>query len=276
MNEHFPTGAIQSWKRRVEAHHAQSLRVMSEERRAGDFWQPHAAGFRADPRRTDDEALNAIAELTPDGSTLLDVGGGAGRFAVALASRCSVATVVDPSPAMLEQLREAASDAGRDNVRAIHAEWQDAQVEPADIVLCSHVVYGIADIEPFLTKLTDHAHRRVIMLSFIRSPQSWLAPLWKPVHGEIRIDLPGLPELVNVLWEMDIYPNVQMLTPSPPQTFDSVESALENLTGRLWADDPAARRRLGDCIEEYLEPVDGGYRIRGVPPVRQGMVWWDV
>ena len=149
MNEHFPTGAIQSWKRRVEAHHAQSLRVMDETRRTGDFWKPVAAGFRADPRRTDDEALNAISELAPDGSTLLDVGGGAGRFAVALAFNSPAVTVVDPSEAMLDQLREATSEAGLDNVSAVRAEWQDAQVEAADVALCSHVVYGVAGIEPF-------------------------------------------------------------------------------------------------------------------------------
>lgn len=276
MNEHFPTGAIEAWKRRVEAHHAQSLRVMDEARRTGDFWKPLAAGFRADPRRTDDEALNAISELAPDGSTLLDVGGGAGRFAVALAFKCDFATVVDPSAAMLEQLREAAIEAERGNVVAIRGEWPNANAPISDIVLCSHVVYGVADIEPFLQKLTDHARRRVIMLSFIRSPQSWIAPLWEPVYGERRIDLPGLPELVNVLWEMEIHPNIRMLTPSAPQTFESVENAVENLAGRLWISDPAARRRLENSIEDHLEPVDGGYRIRGVPPIRQGMVWWDV
>lgn len=275
MNEHFPTGAIQSWKRRVEAHHAQSLRVMDETRRTGDFWKPLAASFRADPRRTDDEALNAIAELAPDGSTLLDVGGGAGRFAVALAFNSPAVTVVDPSEAMLDQLREATSEAGLDNVSAVHAEWQEAQVETADVVLCSHVVYGVVDIEPFIAKLSAHA-RRVIMLSFIRSPQSWIAPLWEPVYGERRIDLPGLPELVNVLWEMDFHPNIRMLTPSAQQTFDSIEDAVENLAGRLWIADSAARRRLEDCIEDHLEQVDGGYRIRGVRPIRQGMVWWDV
>lgn len=275
MNEHFPTGAIQAWERRVEAHHAQSLRVMDETRRTGDFWKPVAAYFRADPHRTDDEALNAISELAPDGSTLLDVGGGAGRFAVALAFNSPAVTVVDPSEAMLDQLREATAEAGLDNVSAVRAEWQDAQVEAADVALCSHVVYGIADIEPFMAKLSTHA-RRVIMLSYIRAPQSGIAPLWEPVYGERRIDLPGLPELVNVLWEMEIHPNVRMLTPLAPQTFESVESAVEDLAGRLWISDPAARRRLEDRIEDYLDPVEHGYRMRGVRPMRMGVIWWDV
>ena len=274
MNDRSPTGAIESWRRRVESHHAQSLRVMNEAQRTGDFWKSHAAGFRADPRRTDDEALNAIAALTPRDSTLLDVGGGAGRFAVALAFRCAAATVVDPSESMLDQLREAASEAGRDNVSAVFAEWQDADVESADVVLCSHVVYGVADIEPFLAKLNAHANKRVILLSFVLSPQSWIAPLWEPVYGERRIDLPGLPELVNVLWEMGFYPNVRMLTPSPPQTFESVDAAIENLSGRLWITDDAVHRRLEDSIADHLEPVDGGYRVRGVGAVRQGLVWW--
>ncbi len=272
------TGAIDNWRSRVEAHHAQSERVMDESILSGDFWRRLAPMFRADPRRTDDEALNAIAELVDEGSTLLDVGGGAGRFAVALAFRCRSVAVVDPSESMLEQLSEAVAEAGLDNVTGIGSAWESAAPEPADFVLCSHVVYGVADVEPFVRKLAAHSSKRVALLSFVDSPQSGISSLWKPVHEEERIDLPALPELVNVLWEMDIYPSIQMLTPSSPSVFDDVESALAETKQRLFVSaNSAAERRLEECIEDYLEQTaDGRLRIHGARPTRQGLISWEV
>ena len=51
------------------------------------------------------------------------------------------------------------------------------------------------------------------------------------VYGEARVNLPALPELMNVLWEMGIYPSVRMLTPTGPQVFESVEAAVEEVSG---------------------------------------------
>ncbi len=269
--------AAEAWRRRVEAHHAQSLAVMEESMKRGDFWRKRAPMFRANPRRTDDDALNAIAELVDADSTLLDVGGGAGRFAVALSLRCRRATVVEPSESMLAQLREAADEAGASNVRAVQSEWETAKVDAADVVLCSHVVYGVADIAPFVEKLIVHANRTVAMLMFVDSPQASVSRLWEPVHGERRIDLPALPELMNVLWEMGVYPNVRMLASSPSHTFESVETAADEVAGRLFiGNDADARRRLEERIEDYLEPSADGYRMRGSRRPRQGLIWWEV
>ena len=269
------TPAAESWKRRVESHHAQSLRVMDESWRQGDFWRSLAPMFRADPHRTDDEALNVIAELVTADSTVLDVGGGAGRYALPLALRSRSVTVVEPSESMLAQLCEATTEAGLSNVEAILSDWETAAVEAADIVLCAHVVYGVADVRPFLEKLSAHARRLVVLLSFVDSPQSSLAPLWEPVHGEQRINLPALPELVNVLWEMDIYPSVRMLTSIRAQSFESFEAAVDELSGRLFlGEDSDARARLESLVNDYLEQHDEGYRITSARPVRQGVIWW--
>ena len=268
--------AIERWRSRVEAHHTQSESVMDEAALSGDFWQRLAPMFRADPRRTDDEALNALLAMVYEDWSVLDVGGGAGRFAVALALKCRSATVVDPSAAMLEQLREAAAEAGADNVSSVHTGWEAARVESADFALCSHVVYGVADIRPFVEKLQDHARRRVALVSFVDSPQSHIAPLWEPVHGERRVNLPALPELMNALWEMDIYPSVTMLSQTRSQRFDSRADALEEMRQRLYVgSDEEKERRLERALGDMLVEVDGGYAMRGARLVRQGVVWWD-
>lgn len=268
--------AIDAWKRRVLAHHGQSEGVMAA---AGwsddDFWQPYARFFRLDPRRQDDPVLDVLLSMVDEGDRALDVGGGAGRMALPMALKCEHVHVVEPSESMVAQLHESAADAGIGNVSVTQAVWEDAEVEAADVVLCAHVVYGVADIEPFVRKLEAHSRSLVALLAFVESPMTRISPFWKPVHGEERIDMPALPELVNVLWEMGIYPDVQMLGPEPPDRFEDRDVALTQLRNRLYVHAGSAEdERLRASMDELLTDEDGGVAVRGVAWTRQGFLSW--
>ncbi|PZC47872.1 MAG: 2-polyprenyl-3-methyl-5-hydroxy-6-metoxy-1,4-benzoquinol methylase [Chloroflexi bacterium] len=184
---------------------------MGGEEPAGDFWVPHAHRFVADPRRTDDPEVARLSQLLDPGDSLLDVGGGAGRLALPLALTCRHATVVEPSSAMVKLLLQSATEAGIDNITAIQENWEDVEVLPADVVLCAHVVYGDEDIEGFIAKMTANARKSVAILLYFSSPQTPISPFWSRVHHEERVHLPAVPELLTVLWEMGIFPDVEML-----------------------------------------------------------------
>ena len=269
-------GAIEIWNERVKRHHAQSEAVMEA---AGwsddDFWRPYARFFRLDPRRQGDPVLDLLLPMLMPGDTVLDVGGGAGRLALPVALRCRHVSVVEPSDSMITQLQESASDAGIDNVSVTQAVWESAVVDTADVALCAHVVYGVSDIEPFIRKLEAHANSLVVLLSFIESPMNRISRFWKPVHGEERIDMPALPELVNVLWEMGIYPDVQMLAPVMPDRFEDREVALTQLRNRLYVREGSPEdTRLQDAMKVLLDDTEAGVNVRGVAPVRQGFLSW--
>ena len=270
-------GAIEVWKQRVEAHHAQSEAVMAAAAWSDDdFWQPYARFFRLDPRRQDDPVLDVLLAMVERGSTALDVGGGAGRMALPMALKCEQVHVVEPSDSMITQLRESAAGAGIENVSVTQATWEKAEVDAADIALCAHVVYGVADIEPFIRKLEAHAKSLVVVLAFVESPMNRISRFWEPVHGEERIDMPALPELVNVLWEMGIYPDVQMLGPVLPDRFEDRDVALTQLRNRLYVRAGSPQdARLQAAMDGLLEDLDGGVAVKGVPPVYQGFIYWN-
>lgn len=270
------SSAIDYWKQRVDGHNLQSTRIEGKSLWASsDFWRPLMSHFAVDPHRTDDPGLNRLLTEVNSDSTVIDVGGGAGRFALPLALRCKSVVVVEPADSMVESLTQNAREAGINNVTVVQELWEDAKVEPADIVLSAHSVYGVVEVEPFIRKLETHAKTQVIMIALVNQPESQLSPFWKPLYGEERVDLPGLRELVNVLWELDIYPALQMFPPTPVPTFESKEAAFEELKRRLRVDDGSQEeRRLSAALPDLLIETPNGLATKGVPPRRLGLISW--
>jgi cyclopropane fatty-acyl-phospholipid synthase-like methyltransferase len=73
--------ALADWAARVRANRDQAERFR-EQTEGADFYAPVASAFRADPRRTDEPALEMLLGLVRPGDTWLDIGSGAGRYAM--------------------------------------------------------------------------------------------------------------------------------------------------------------------------------------------------
>jgi SAM-dependent methyltransferase len=268
------TSSIEAWKARIEDHNAQSLRARGDRPEDDDWWSTLAGGFRADPQRTDDPVANLLRDWVTPETTVLDVGGGAGRYALPLALSCKHVTVVEPSPSMVSQLLEGAREAGIENVSAVEAGWEEAEVEPAGLVVCANVVYGVADIEPFIAKLDAKAKERVVVVVFMDAPMSMLSPLWRAVHGEERIELPALPQLLPVLWEMGIFPNVEMV-PATPRYSPNMDAAIGIARHMLHLQAGTEKdESLQKAVRELAVETPEGVMLRRGAARPLGVVWW--
>jgi SAM-dependent methyltransferase len=137
------------------------------------------AGTR-EPSPSDREA----ARWLPPGGTVLDVGAGAGSASLALARTAGRIVAVDESAAMLDAFVDAAA-AARVPAATVQGRWPDVAVRvgPADVVVCHHVLYNVADLAPFVAALTGHARRRVVVELTGRHPLVDMGPLWRRFHG---------------------------------------------------------------------------------------------
>ena len=267
--------AIQQWKSMVEAEHFQSEKMRRHEPPPSDHWRPYAQQFKADPSRTDDPLVNRLKREVQAHQTLLDVGAGGGRLSLPLALNCRHVFAVEPSSSMAQVLSQQLSDLSIQNVSLVQAKWEDAEVEAADVVLCCHVLYVVADIEGFLRKIESHTRQSVLLVLYKSAPQSQTYPLWKRVHGEERLPLPSLPELQEVLAELDIDAQVEMLPPQQSRGFDDQEQALEQLSRRLYlAPDSPEMSQLESMLPDLLEEVEGTLVIRGSQSLEPGLVIW--
>src|SRR3982074_2472339 len=107
--------ALRDWAARVRANRTQVDQF--REVAPADFYAPVAGMFRADPRRRDEPALEALRALVRPTDTVLDIGAGGGRYALALALLVRDVVAIDPSVGMLNVLREGMAEHDIRNIR---------------------------------------------------------------------------------------------------------------------------------------------------------------
>ncbi len=271
-----------AWATRVRANREQVDRFR-EVPDGSDFYAPVTSLFRADPTRTEDPVLDVLLDLVRSGDTWLDVGAGAGRFALPLARALDPSggsvVALDASRSMLEGLREIADDYAIENVRVIEARWPPDDPDrasgfAADVVLIAHVGYDIEAIGPFLGALEDAAERLCVAVLMERVPASAADPFWPPVHGETRVSLPAMPEVVEILEARGRHPSVVRVEVEP-RRFETRDQLGGFVRRQLWIDpDGPKEARLQAALDELAVPDGDGWAIRDRGTSTVGIVTW--
>ena len=270
-----------SWGARVRANREQVERLR-EVPDGTDFYAPVTSLFRADPTRTDDPVLDALLALVRSGETWLDVGAGAGRFALPIARALDPSggsvIALDPSRSMLEGLLEIAEDYAVENVRTIEARWPlDARAVAdfeADVALIAHVGYDVEGIGPFVDALEAAAGRLCVAVLMEHVPASAANPFWPPVHGEERVALPALPDLLELLEARGRRVSVERIA-IEPRSFESRE-ALEGFVRRqLWIDPAGPKeKRFQEALDALAVQTADGWTLEGRSVGPAGVVTW--
>lgn len=215
----------------------------------------------------------AWAALDPPGS-VLDVGSGPGTACLPLIPRATAVTAVDADPQMLDLLAERAP-AGRVQVSRVHGSWPQVapQVAAADVVTCHHVLYNVPDLEPFVTALTGHARRLVVVEITTNHPLSSLNPLWLTFHGLTRPDRPTADDLLAVLAAMGLTVGQRLWRREAGADYASFDE-LTDVTRRRLCLPPERAADVADALRELgvdpAQPVDLGSSGRDVVTI-----WWD-
>jgi SAM-dependent methyltransferase len=269
-----PEDALAAWAARVRADREQVTRCREVEDPA-DFYAPIAQRFAQDPERTDEPVLDALLALADPGDAWLDIGSGGGRYALPLARRVRQVVALEPSPAMLDVLRDGMAAHAIPNIEIVHGRWPDmaGSLPRVDVVLMAHVGYDIEDIGPFLSA-AEAVSRRCLMVMSEGATTTAATALWEPVHGEARVRLPALPELVTLLLALGRLPQVTLAERTPP-AFESLEALLVMTRRQLWVRPGSVRdQRLTDLVRAKARPQASGWSLDWRSS-KVGLVAWE-
>jgi SAM-dependent methyltransferase len=197
MNGQAP-GALDRWRQQLEGWAIpEAILAAAPE----SPWGFPVGLFRSRARRAGERpptpsTLEAARHL-PAGGSVLDVGAGGGAASLPLAGTAGRLVGVDASADMVASFLAAAEAAGVP-AEGVEGTWPEVagRVGPADVVVCHHVLYNVADLAPFARALTDHARRRVVAELTDRHPLVGLGPLWRRFHGLERPTGPSADDAV--------------------------------------------------------------------------------
>lgn len=261
MDELLDTDWAAHWRTLVEARTAAgTVDGRPTGGRDPHFWDRRARRFQANLGAQPDPFLDVVEPFVTPSSTVLDVGGGYGRHSVPLAGRAEWVTLVEPSAGMRDRVPDLP------NLTLVASDWMDAEVQPAGIVLCAHVLYGVPDPVPFIEKLERSATERVLLC--LRGGAS-------PHLTERLLPRPRMPQLedcFNLLRQMGIAPEVVWWPVPLHLHWDDFEDAVEECAewlGPRW-DEESGRAWL----RRHLRPAEGGGFEYEEAPTMTGALHW--
>jgi SAM-dependent methyltransferase len=227
------------------------------------YWDRRAASFARSTQSRADEFLGVLDPYLSPRKTLIDAGAGTGRHAVPLSDRLEWVTAVEPSEGMRGMIPP------RANMTVIASTWEEAEVAPADLVICCHVLYGVADPAPFITKLDRSARERVfVMLRESDDLPHPAAAIRARLRGDAGPRLPRFSDLFMLLMQMGIAPEVNFLSYPILTRYSGLEEALidaRSFVGDGW-DEATGRAMLDELLTRDGDELvfDGGMVLSGV------------
>ena len=245
-----------------------------------DHWHARAQEFDSHVRRRwikpDSSRAFVVAMLDAfPHATVLDIGAGTGKWAILLAQHAQRVTAVEPSPSMLERLRDNLAAEKISNVDIVPQPWPVESIVPHDFTLCSHAMYGTSDFAKLITSIEAATRHTCFLLMRAPALDGVMAEASLHIWGH-AYDSANFQVGLNALWQLGIYPNVLMEDSGlwEPWVHDSINEALVDAKRRLGLSDVNDHDDfLIDLLRRRLTLVDGKYVWpRGV---RSAMVYWQ-
>ncbi len=242
------------------------------------YWDRFAHTYRFDPNRLPEASIREVIRRMEFEEEIIEIGGGAGRVGLPLVLRGKSLRNVEPSAAMREQFRLAVWQHQIEEAEAIASTWPLSEPISADLVVTADVTYFVSEIEPFLQAMHDSARRRAFILTWTVPPPNINAALFELAFGEPQAPSPGYRELLPVLWELDIVPDVLVVDEPfawPERRPTNDEEALQFVYNELTpADEEAVAERLRPHIGELFMRDDAYYPTWRAPS-RAMLITWE-
>jgi len=195
----------------------------------------------------------AVLEALDGAGTLIDVGAGAGAASLPCAKAITHLTAIDYDAGLLAKFAARALELGVPHL-AVRGVWPEAakDVQPADVIVCGHVLYNVPDLAPFVAALNVNARRRVVAEVAEAHPLTELNELWRRFHGIERPAGPTADDAVAALRELGVEPEVLRWRKKPSKEYQRFDELVE-----------VTRRRLCLPAERTAEVADA-LRATGV------------
>lgn len=212
-------------------------------------------------------------------SRVLDIGSGPGVLSVLVSEKASHVTAVEPSREMMSILQDNIKKFDITNINCINKRWEDVDIEtdlegPYDIVFASYSL-GMVDIKSAIIKMIFSSSSNVY-LYWIAGNNLWdiYSPdIWPALHDKDYQSMPKSNILYNVLYQMGIYPNVNVSKLNYRNIFSSFDEAVEYCIPMYKITNSYQEQILRDYLKRVLKNENGFFTIEA--ETNHVEMWWQ-
>jgi len=212
-------------------------------------------------------------------SRVLDIGSGPGVLSILISKKAAHVTAVEPSREMMGILQDNIKKFDITNINCVNKRWEDVDTEtdlegPYDIVFASYSL-GMVDIKNAIIKMISSSSSSV-HLYWIAGSNLWdiYSPeIWPVLHDKDYQPMPKSNILYNVLYQMDIYPNVNVSKLNYINRFSSFDEAVEYCIPMYKITNSSQEQILRDYLKCILKNRDGFLTIEA--QTNHVEMWWQ-
>ncbi len=274
--EHININWNDEWK------HGMDLWLNSSGKSCKEFWadEKSAAVYSREHvehhKKRIDRTLEGL-DLTPR-TRVLDIGAGPGNLAIPMASRVRSVTTVEPSSGMNAVMKASIDQQKVGNITSVEKTWEAVDPDldltpPYDLVIAS-MSLGMRDIRAAIEKMNQVCAGEVILFWHAGIPgwEDMPKTLWpqlfgKEYHGGPKSDL-----LFQVLYQMGIYPQIEVFSNHFHEVFPSLEAALAFYCKRFDQIQPAHHPMIQSYLEKKCVKTEEGF-IHGFDHIAMKFSW---
>ncbi|MDR2491761.1 MAG: class I SAM-dependent methyltransferase [Spirochaetaceae bacterium] len=220
-----------------------------------------------------------LARMIKNESRVLDIGAGPGNISIPLAQKVSHVTAVEPAPGMAEVFSDHITLAGTENIRLIPKRWEDVDIVtdlevPYDLTFASFSL-GMLDLKQSIEKMICVSSKNIVLywhvgLQAFDEDAVELSPL---LYSKKHYPVPDSNIIFNLLYSMQIYPDVKIERTNVRLVYHSFDEVLENYTRRYGVETDEQRRLLAGYLHSKFIPFEKKSVIRFTHRVSMRLSW---
>jgi hypothetical protein len=180
---------------------------------------------------------------------------------------------------MISVLQENIDAMNIENIRCIHKGWEDIDVKEVgdgyDVVIASYSL-SVPDIRQAFEKIQAVSRGHVYVYWFA-GETSWdekYRSIWPALHNGEYHSSPKCNIMYNVLYDMGIYPNMNVFPLERRISFSSLEEAVKHYIPHYRAYTPEKLEILREHLDTILPQNEDGSILQLDETTRVRM-WWD-
>ncbi|MBU8769339.1 class I SAM-dependent methyltransferase [Cytobacillus oceanisediminis] len=259
------------WKEGMLDWHGRMPERMVDDELEEAFWMQSMKKKRY--KQTDEYAKKIYEKMRPHipkDSTCIELGPGWGNYTFPLSQDVRSLTLVDGSKSVLAYLKQYFEEDGP--IQFIHSKWEEAQLEPHDVVVGVNCFYRMYEMNEALKKMNMLAKKRAIIGLTTGPIQPHYVLLDEQFGYDIKYPRRDYIMIVNMLYQLGIYADCEMIKLEQEHRYDTWQQLIDAQSKKIlspWFE----QAHVEASLERFISKEDGQYVYRY--PFHAAIISWE-